>query len=406
MRVSAAAIADEHPVGLERAAYYAFLAFVAALQLSIAYSEALLTIAGVLWLILIIRGRERFEAPAMCWALALYAAATLVSAAFSLDPRISLPDCKQLLLFFIVPIAYRVAAGKRALTVIDVLITVGAISAIVGVAQFGILKYDDLGRRPQGLLGMYMTYSGQLMFVACLAAARILFRKTDRVWASLVMPALVVALVATFSRNAWVGACAGIGVLFLIRDFRLLGLLPVFAALFIAFAPSRLTDRLWSTFEVRQHANASPTIEASIQSSRDRVAMLKSGLRIIRDHPWTGVGPDMVRVVYPHYRDPAAVKQLNPHLHNVPIQIAAERGLPALVIWVAFVVMLLRDFIAGRRRAIHVSVTTGALAAVVALVAAGMFEYNFGDSEVLMLFLTVVTLPYAAERTAAVLRRG
>ncbi len=406
MRLSAGALADEHPVGLERATYYAFLAFAAALQLSIAYSEALLTIAGVLWLVLIIRGRERLEAPAMFWPLALYAAATLVAACFSLDPRISLPDCKQLLLFFIVPIAYRVAAGKRALTVIDVLITVGAISAIVGVAQFGILKYDDLGRRPQGLLGMYMTYSGQLMFVACLAAARILFRKTDRVWASLVMPALVVALVATFSRNAWVGACAGIGVLFLIRDFRLLGLLPVFAALFIAFAPSRLTDRLWSTFEVRQHANASPTIEASIQSSRDRVAMLKSGLRIIRDHPWTGVGPDMVRVVYPHYRDPAAVKQLNPHLHNVPIQIAAERGLPALVIWVAFIVMLLRDFIAGRRRATYVSVTTGALAAVVALVAAGMFEYNFGDSEVLMLFLTVVTLPYAAERTASVLRRG
>jgi len=33
------------------------------------------------------------------------------------------------------------------------------------------------------------------------------------------------------------------------------------------------------------------------------------------------------------------------------------------------------------------------------MLAAGMFEYNFGDSEVLMLFLVLVTLPYAAERT-------
>ncbi len=406
MRLSTDALDDEHPAGLEKAAYYVFLAFAAALQLSIAYSESLLAIAGVLWLVLIIRGRERFEAPRMFWPLALYAAATLVAAFLSIDPRVSLPDCKQLLLFFIVPIAYRVAPGKRAVTVIDVLITVGAISAIVGVAQFGILKYDDLGRRPQGLLGMYMTYSGQLMFVACLAAARILFRNTDRVWASLVMPALIVALAATLSRNAWVGACAGIGVLFLIRDFRLLGLLPVFAALFIAFAPSQLTDRLWSTFEVRQHANMSPTIEASVQSNRDRVAMLKSGLRIIKDHPWTGVGPDMVRVVYPHYRDPGAVNQLNPHLHNVPIQIAAERGLPALVIWLAFIIMLLRDLIAMRARPGFASVTTGALAVVVALIAAGMFEYNFGDSEVLMLFLVVVTLPFAAERASGVLRRA
>jgi len=30
-----------------------------------------------------------------------------------------------------------------------------------------------------------------------------------------------------------------------------------------------------------------------------------------------------------------------------------------------------------------------------------MFEYNFGDSEVLMLFLVLVTLPYAAERSSS-----
>lgn len=404
--MSAAVRADDHPAGLERAAYYAFLAFVAALQLSIAASQILLTIAGILWLALVVRERKPLDVPRMFWPLALYAAATLIAAFLSIDPRISIPDCKQLLLFFIVPIAYRVVSGRRALTVIDVLITFGAISAIVGVTQFGILKYDDLGRRPQGMFGMYMTYSGQLMLVACLAAARILFRKTDRVWAALVMPALVVALAATLSRNAWVGACAGIGVLFLIRDFRLLGLLPVFAALFIAFAPSHLADRLWSTFQVRQHANTSATIEASIQSNRDRIAMLKSGLHIIRDHPWTGVGPDMVRVVYPHYREADAVNQMNPHLHNVPVQIAAERGLPALVLWVIFMVMLLRDFFKTRNTSASASVTTGALAAVVALIAAGMFEYNFGDSEVLMLFLVVVTLPYAADRAAGLLPRA
>jgi hypothetical protein len=33
------------------------------------------------------------------------------------------------------------------------------------------------------------------------------------------------------------------------------------------------------------------------------------------------------------------------------------------------------------------------------MLAAGMFEYNFGDSEFLMLFLVLVTLPYAASRS-------
>jgi hypothetical protein len=40
----------------------------------------------------------------------------------------------------------------------------------------------------------------------------------------------------------------------------------------------------------------------------------------------------------------------------------------------------------------------GALAGIAAMLAAGLFEYNFGDSEFLMLFLVIVTLPFAAER--------
>ena len=386
---------------LERAAYFSLLAFVAALQISIFASEVLLTVTAVLWLALVVTGRERVQFPRMFWLLLAYAGWTLVAAAFSVDSRESFIDCKQLLLFSIVPIAYRLLPGRRALTVVDIIITVGAISACYGIIQFGILKFDSLAHRPQGALGMYMTYSGQLMLVACTAAARILFRKNDRIWAALVMPALIVALAATLSRNAWVGACAGIGLLLLLRDFRLVALLPVVAAVFIAFAPSALTDRLYATFMLKDVRHSSATTEASVESNRDRLAMVRSGLRMIKDHPLTGVGPDMIIKVYPSYRDPDAVKQLNPHLHNVPLQIAAERGLPALVIWLWFVVTLLRDFMQRRKTTVVPSLTTAALASVVAMLAAGMFEYNFGDSEFLMLFLVLVTLPYTADGLVA-----
>ena len=42
--------------------------------------------------------------------------------------------------------------------------------------------------------------------------------------------------------------------------------------------------------------------------------------------------------------------------------------------------------------------TATALAALVAMLTAGLFEYNFGDSEFLMLFLLLITLPFAAAR--------
>jgi putative inorganic carbon (hco3(-)) transporter len=394
-------LAGNSEMRLERAAYYALLAFVAVLPFSIMASQVLLTLTGILWLAVVIRGHEQIEAPRMFWPLAAYAAATLVAAAFSVDPRTSIIDCKQLLLFLIVPIAYRLVPGRRASTVLDVVIMVGAISAVIGIVQFGILKFDHLGQRPRGSLGMYMTYSGQLMLVACTAAARVLFRKDDRMWAALVMPALIAALAATLSRNAWVGACAGIGLLLLIRDFRLVAILPVAAAVFIAVAPAQLTDRLYSSFRINSVSRDSADTEASVLSNRDRLAMIRSGLRIIKDDPLTGVGPDTVRMVYPQYRDREAVQQLNSHLHNVPLQIAAERGIPALLLWCWFMFTLLQDFARRRRTTAAPAVAMAALACVVALLTAGLFEYNFGDSEFLMLFLVVVTLPYAADRATA-----
>jgi O-antigen ligase len=373
---------------LERAACLALLAFAAALQLSIAAADILLTIATILWLGLIVRNNERIEVPRMFWPLAAYAAATLVASVFSVDPRISLVDSKQLVLLVIVPLTYRLFRGRRALLAVDIIITIGALSATWGIIQYLILNFDHLGRRPQGVLGHYMTYSGLLMLVTCAAVSRVMFAKHHRAWAALVLPALVLALIFTFTRSAWVGACVGIGLLFLLRDFRLLGLLPVALGLFLAFAPASLTARLYSTFSLSDPSNI------------DRVAMMKSGFRIIKDDPLTGVGPNMIIQVYPGYRDKHAVNQLNPHLHNVPLQIAAERGLPALAVWIWFIVTLVRDFL-RRRHADYPSLSNTGIAVIGAMLAAGLFEYNFGDSEFLMLFLVLVTLPYAAERAPA-----
>jgi O-antigen ligase len=396
--VTGAVTTDVAPSGLERAGYLSLLAFAAATQLSIAVAGIFLTLTGVLWVALLVRNRERIQVPSMFWPLAAYGAATLVASVFSIDPSTSLVDNKQLTLFIIVPIAYRLLPGRRSLSAVDVVITIGALMAVVGIVQFGILKFDSLAKRPTGAFSHYMTYSGTLMLVACTAAARILFRQQDRLWAALIMPALIVALAATLTRNAWVGACAGIGLLLLMRDFRLVALLPVVAAVFIAFAPPAVNQRFVQTFW------STDTADPSAESNRDRLAMVRSGLRMIKDHPLTGVGPDMVRQVYGIYRDPDAVKQLNPHLHNVPIQIGAERGIPALLIWLWFVVTLIRDFVRKRRSSILPSLPTAALACVVAMLAAGMFEYNFGDSEFLMLFLLLVTLPYAADRPVETIR--
>lgn len=358
----------------------------AAIQFSIAVGEAALALTLAAWVATLVVERERPGAPPWFWPLLAYVGVSLIAMAFSLDRHASLGATKQMLLYLVVPATYSIARDRRAETVMQIVITVGAVSAIIGVIEYGMLNFNSLGQRPRGTLGHYMTYSGLLMLVVCSVAARLLYEKRDWVWPLLVLPALVAALALTFTRSAWVGACVGVGLLLLLRDFRLFGILPVAAALFIAVAPSAVTERAYSMFNLRDPTN------------RDRVAMAESAAAIIKRYPLTGVGPNVVHEIYPTYRQPTAVDPTPPHLHNVPLQIAAERGLPALGAWLWFVasaaVGLWRRFRADRPRYL----AAAGLGCLAAMLAAGLFEYNFGDSEFLVTILILLTLPWAATR--------
>jgi O-antigen ligase len=371
-------------LSLDRVAFGLLLAFVAALQISIAASHVLLTATLLCWATLRVREHARPQVPPFFLPLVAYAVWTLVATLFSFNFGVSLLDDKQLLLFLIVPAVYDLARGDRGATVIDIIVSVGAASAAVGIIQYAVLHWDALDKRPQGVLTHYMTYSGVLMLVICAAVARLVFGSRDRTWPAVVMPALVVALALTSTRGAWIGACAGVAVIVASKKIQLIALVPVALVIVFALAPQGITARMQSIFNLQD-----PTI-------RDRVAMMKTGAAIIGDQPVTGIGPDMVPRMYVEYRDELAVNATNPHLHNVPLQIAAERGLPALALWLWFIVSVVvhawRQFRSGGDRVL----AAGALGAVAAMLGAGMFEYNFGDSEFLMLFLVLITLPFAA----------
>ena len=100
-----------------------------ALQFSIAAANIFLGLSLLMWLVQAIATR-RLEVPRFFYPLAAYAALTLVSAAFSDDPNASFVDSKQLVLFLVVPMVYEFARGAKAPFVVQVIITVGAISAL------------------------------------------------------------------------------------------------------------------------------------------------------------------------------------------------------------------------------------------------------------------------------------
>jgi O-antigen ligase len=107
----------------------------------------------------------------------------------------------------------------------------------------------------------------------------------------------------------------------------------------------------------------------------------------------------MVPRLYQNYNEsdefPAWIYQ---HLHNNFVQIAAEMGLITLSFWMALWIRLLRDFVSFARRPASDGFSAfsaiGSSAVLAAFLTAGLLEYNFGDSEILILLLFFMTVPY------------
>jgi O-antigen ligase len=119
-------------------------------------------------------------------------------------------------------------------------------------------------------------------------------------------------------------------------------------------------------------------------------------VEMIRDHPFFGVGVANVKEVYPLYRLGDAPRFRIPHLHNNPVQIWAERGIFALMAYLWFVGAFVLACVRGSRSSERARLFGDAgLAAITALTLAGLFEYNFGDSEVLHVTLALVAFTLA-----------
>jgi O-antigen ligase len=348
-----------------------------------------------------LRGRLRIPAPARpaAWAAAAYLAALLVAVAASLDPAASAGALSEIFSFATFFLALLWVRGERATrTLVDGAILVGAVLALYGFAQLAA-GWGDIDRRIRGPFSHYMTYSGWLLLVDLLLAARLLVRRApaggapgfatawlDRpavAWGALA--AITAALVASLTRSAWLALVVALVLCLALVRPRRLWVVPVVLGLFLVLAPVPVVQRALSI--------ADPADE----SNYDRICMAEAGLRMIAERPLAGIGPDQVKHRYPIYRHPSAPRRTTPHLHDAYLQVAAERGLPALAALLALLALPARQAWRGLRAARQAGgpadLHLGVLGALAAFAVAALFENNWGDTEVQRLVLFLLAVP-------------
>jgi putative inorganic carbon (hco3(-)) transporter len=378
----------------------------ALIHVSISISEFLLGLALIL--LLIFRWRLRF--PRIWIPLAGFFLWTILADLVCPDPWLGRAQIKKLVLFFFIPVVYTVFARQlaKAFYLLIAWTATATASALLGFEQF-IHKYETarrtgedfyvtyVGHRITGFESHWMTFGALQLSVLCLVLAQIFF--SDRrmpVWLSWAVVAILsISILLGETRSIWLASvCA---VLYLVWCWRprMTLALPLILLLAFAFAPSATRERLTSIF--------SPHGETD--SNRHRLVTFSTGLRMIEAHPLVGIGPEQIGRQFDRYV-PSNIKRPLPvgyygHLHDIYLQYAAERGLPALVfiLWAIGLAVwdwgreILRE---GKGRSLRLFVLHAAIAVTIAVLVGGFLEYNLGDSEVLMMFLSVVGLGYAA----------
>jgi O-antigen ligase len=445
-------------VSLERTQAGLLAAIAATCLVSIFAAQLLLALAVAVYVFRLTTGAARFQRLPLDAPILAFCIWTLLSASFSPDPVASHESTKKLVLFALLYVAAdSLASPQQRERILDAALLGGLVLGGGALIQYYVQGFNTLNNRPHSFLGHYMTASGLSMGVLCLAAARLAFwhgafprisrgdlarlgglaaalalltllqaldlfavtagrvfvaalaiaaaalAVSRRSWpapstsfglASLTLLVSSWALVISRTRNAWLGAVAGLATVILVRAPRALWLIPAGIAAVLVVGPEPVLARLTVTDA----------------ASRDRYYMWQAGLDMIEDKPVFGQGPGMILTVYPEYRWAEAPNRRAPHLHDNALQIAAERGLPCLIWWIWLVAEAMGSAYRElpRRDAFRSSqgldprwVGAASLAILVAVMVAGLFEYNFGDSEILMFVLLVMALPSALRRQRA-----
>ncbi len=354
--------------------------------ISITAGQIFLGVAFLAWIFLLWQKREPPRFPAFFWPLLIYAGLTLVASFLSDNPAVSFQDSRELLILLAVPIVYAGITQAKELRVSGLALLISALVSTAYSLLYFFLKASP-GERIAGFMDHYMTQAGLLLLFSALALSQFLFGsgKVRFFWgAGFALSG--VALVLTLTRNAWVGIVIVACLLLLLYKPKTLVLLPIIVALFFLASPGHIKRRALSIFDPQSYSNA------------QRIEYLQAGLKIIRDYPLFGTGPNTVHVIFqrPQYGLSEEARN-NVHLHNNLIQIAAERGILTLLAWLGFIVWacgaLIKLILKNQDRLLYVFAAAG-LAAQAGFFAAGFFEYNWGDAEVVTLLLCLITLPF------------
>ncbi len=255
--------------------------------------------------------------------------------------------------------------------------------------------------RASGFFGHYVTYAEVLQLVIALTLGCFVSAPNKRSWPALLLLAALVglsfALLMTVTRAVWLGCLVSSLIILALsirrRTLIILGAMAVpliFAGLYllqqkrnVAFFDSRDASTTWRQTVWRGGFD--------LLMSKPRHLLIGVGMDSIKAH-WREWG------LFDGGRIPMG------HMHSNFLQIALERGLPALLLWISLLFVYARTLWRSLRNAgstlgwMERGILLGALGGLAGFFISGVVHYNWGDSEVVMVLYMIMGLALVVHR--------
>jgi len=380
--------------------FYLMVVSVLSVSFSVAISSISMSAALVFWILLLIAtGGKEFHRSGLEILFVTYLLAECVSSVLSMEPANSFFNMKR---FFLISFLYLSLSGigsrKRLLTAL--------IPVIVTAAIFSFVELFFLSTSAKGhilrlsLFQYFLTEGGIKMMILLLAVPFVIHQQTPRklriLFLACMLP-LFVGLVLTQTRSSWLGVLGGLVTIGSLKNRKLIAVVAAVVICFALLAPQDLRKR------------AATIADPTMSSNLSRLHMITTGWRMFLDRPFFGFGDVDLRKYYVTYTTPLDDAE-GGHLHNNIMQLLVTLGIVGFsAVMIMFIKLFLFEFAAANRLKddwLLGSAALGSLGAYIGFHINGLFEWNFGDHEIAVLFWFSAGIAMAAhnlsemERTA------
>ena len=358
-----------------------------AMPLSPTLAINLFRLAIVLWLLQTWDRKMQLACSRIFVPLLSFFAITAVASLAAQDRAAAWQGMKVIELGFAAVIIADTVRGLRQMNVL--IAGMVATSVIAGV--FGIWQvHSGAMLRAQGFYKHYVNLGEMLLLVSLVSFGLLLasLRRAQAKW-TLLLAATVLLLTAALAATAtrtFLGALLFGCAVMVWMSFRWTARAYAAAAIMVAI----IAAGYWL-----QSRRGMSWFDSADPGTQYRFMIWKDGARIIRTHPLLGVGFANVQR-HPERFDISAYRafpNMISHFHSTYIELAADCGAPALLVWL----WLMYSCWAAARRALVVSehwtargLALGILGAVAAFQLAAIFHFILGDPEPMLIFWILI----------------